>query len=572
MEFKSRLGKYKAKEVDAFIAQLKKSYEEKIEALQAQIAEQQTQCTQLKEKIASFEEKESVIAKVMLEATVHAKEIEEDYRQRAQESDMACQRLHDEWVTGMQSAAANLNKLRAEAKDMLAKIDEQFAGLCAWADNRLEALESAQLPSAKEDSLAEEIAKGAGMRIWGSFAVKWGSPGRKKKRTAVLWMTKNSKKTAALIGGVATVCLIALLSAVWYFSTRFAPSSTGEHIIANQLEEKISFVPYFKDGNIYMLQNGKTILAAENVYDPAAEDPIYTADYAIDAASGKMLYVAEGVLYLFTGEETLVLGSGVSSWRTVAGMDAVAFTTAMSGSSTLGILYLYYDGITVPLDTGVVSNTIRFSQNGQYLFAEKPNTYPQIRSRLICYETQTGTSVVADEDCAPVMWVSNSGSTVITGESFDDTLYSYRIFAQNFKKNKTFENVYYPSVTDDQSVAYLLCNYDLTAKSGDLVAVDLETLRSKKLAENVSFFNSDAVTDPSKGVVYSVCDSQEEGLYSIYYCDIQGRSTRLVRNTDEDTLYNVAINSEKHTGFLLAPGATLQDNAVYVLQWKNGQY
>ncbi len=383
-------------------------------------------------------------------------------------------------------------------------------------------------------------------------------------------MTKNSKKTAALIGGVATVCLIALLSAVWYFSTRFAPSSTGEHIIANQLEEKISFVPYFKDGNIYMLQNGKTILAAENVYDPAAEDPIYTADYAIDAASGKMLYVAEGVLYLFTGEETLVLGSGVSSWRTVAGMDAVAFTTAMSGSSTLGILYLYYDGITVPLDTGVVSNTIRFSQNGQYLFAEKPNTYPQIRSRLICYETQTGTSVVADEDCAPVMWVSNSGSTVITGESFDDTLYSYRIFAQNFKKNKTFENVYYPSVTDDQSVVYLLCNYDLTAKSGDLVAVDLETLRSKKLAENVSFFNSDAVTDPAKGIVYSVCDSQEEGLYSIYYCDIQGRSTRLVRNTDEDTLYNVAINSEKHTGFLLAPGATLQDNAVYVLQWKNG--
>ena len=58
-------------------------------------------------------------------------------------------------------------------------------------------------------------------------------------------MTKNSKKTAALIGGVATVCLIALLSAVWYFSTRFAPSSPGEHIIANLLEGKSSFVPYY---------------------------------------------------------------------------------------------------------------------------------------------------------------------------------------------------------------------------------------------------------------------------------------------------------------------------------------
>ncbi len=383
-------------------------------------------------------------------------------------------------------------------------------------------------------------------------------------------MTKSSKKTAALLGGAATVCLIALLSAVWYFSTRFAPLSTGEHIVANRLEETIPFVPYFKDGNIYMLRNGETLLAAENVYDPAAEDPVYTADYAIDAASGKMLYVSGGALYLFTGEETLLLGSGVSSWRTVAGMEAVAFTTAMDGSGTLGLLYLYRNGVTVPLDTGVVSNTIRFSQNGQYLFAEKPNTYPQIRSRLICYEAATGASVVVDENCAPVMWVSGSGSAVITGESFDDTLYSYRIFAQNFKKNKTFENVYYPSVTDDQSIVYLLCNYDLTARSGDLIAVDLQNLRSKKLAENVSFFNSEAVTDPAKGIVYSVCDSFEEGLYSIYYCDIEGRSTRLVRNTDEDTLYNVAVNSEKNTGFLLAPGATLQDNAVYLLKWKNG--
>ncbi len=162
MELKARLGKYRAKEVDAFVAEMKKNYEEKIAGLQAQLTELETRCTQFKQQIASYEEKESVIAKVMLEATVHAKEIEEDYRQRAHESDMACQRLHDEWVTGMQSAAANLNKLRAEAKDMLEKIDEQFAGLCSWADNRLEALGSAQLPNARESSLEQEIAKGAG--------------------------------------------------------------------------------------------------------------------------------------------------------------------------------------------------------------------------------------------------------------------------------------------------------------------------------------------------------------------------------------------------------------------------
>lgn len=162
MELKARLGKYKAKEVDALFAQIKKEHEEKVSALQQQLAALQAQCAQMQQQISAFEEKESVIAKVMLEATVHAKEIEEDYRQRAQESDRACRRLHDEWVTGMQSAAANLSKLRTEAKDMLEKIDEQFAGLCSWADNRLEALGSAQLPSFGETSLEEEIAKGAG--------------------------------------------------------------------------------------------------------------------------------------------------------------------------------------------------------------------------------------------------------------------------------------------------------------------------------------------------------------------------------------------------------------------------
>lgn len=383
-------------------------------------------------------------------------------------------------------------------------------------------------------------------------------------------MSRLNKKTAAVLSGIATVCLVALLGAIWYFSTHFAPKSTGEHTAVNRLEETIPFVPYFKDGNIYMLKNGQTIVAAENVYDTAAEDPIYTADYAIDARSGRMLYLSGGSLYLFTGEETRLLGKGVTSWRTAAGMDAVAFTTPMDGSNTLGVLYLYQEGTVTPLDTGVLSATIRFSQNGQYLFAEKPNTYPQVRSRLLRYSVADKSSVMAEEDCAPVLWVSETGSTVITGESFDDTLYSYRIFSENFKKSRTFENVYYPSVTDDQSILYLLCNYDSANRRGDLIAVDLYTLRQKSLAQNVSFFNADAVTDPAKGVVYSVCDSFENGLYSIYYCDIAGNSTRLVRNTDEDTLYNVAVNSEKNTGFLLAPGATIQDNAVYSLKWKNG--
>lgn len=163
MDLKPFLGKYKARDVDAYIKSLNDEHSqalaemrEKTEVLEKTVADLETQ-------VKHYKEKEGVIAKVMLDATQHAKEIEDDYRKRADESDEACRKLHEEWVTGMQSAAANLNKLRAEAKDMLSAIDSQFASLCTWADSRLDSLEKASLPEKTADkSLEREIADGAG--------------------------------------------------------------------------------------------------------------------------------------------------------------------------------------------------------------------------------------------------------------------------------------------------------------------------------------------------------------------------------------------------------------------------
>ena len=97
----------------------------------------------------------------MISATQRAKEIEEDYRKRAEQSDAACKKLNDEWINGMQSAQANLQTLRGEVKNVLEQIDSQFASLCSWADNRLESLENAQLPQANEQTIEQEIIAGA---------------------------------------------------------------------------------------------------------------------------------------------------------------------------------------------------------------------------------------------------------------------------------------------------------------------------------------------------------------------------------------------------------------------------
>lgn len=162
MNLKARLGKYKAKEVDAYIAQLTATHEEEKSKLSNEIALLKEELKALKEQNDEHKKKESVIAQVMIDATQRAKDIEDDYRKRADESDAACQKLHDEWVEGMQSAAINLQKMREEAKTLLENIDGQFASLCSWADMRLDSLQGAALPSGtKEESLEAEIQKGA---------------------------------------------------------------------------------------------------------------------------------------------------------------------------------------------------------------------------------------------------------------------------------------------------------------------------------------------------------------------------------------------------------------------------
>lgn len=161
MELKAHFGKYKAKEVDAYIAQLNLTHNEEKKQLSDEISALKEELKALHEKNDEHKKKESLIAQVMIDATQRAKDIEEDYRKRADESDAACQKLHDEWVEGMQSAAVNLQKMREEARTLLENIDGQFASLCSWADMRLDSLQGAALPAANKESLEAEIQKGA---------------------------------------------------------------------------------------------------------------------------------------------------------------------------------------------------------------------------------------------------------------------------------------------------------------------------------------------------------------------------------------------------------------------------
>lgn len=380
---------------------------------------------------------------------------------------------------------------------------------------------------------------------------------------------KNKPLILALCG-VLTVCLI--IAGVFYFDYAFRVGykSTGKHEIANRLRDEIDVLPYLKDGNIYYYKNGEKTLVAENVYVHGSENSVYTADYAIDAKTKKMLYTSEQALYLFDGTENIKIAENVTSWRTREGLEAVAFTTKMQNRDDIGFLFLYRSGETVLLDTGVNPTTVRFSQSGNCIFAEKPNTYPKIRSMLFRYELD-GTKTKKQDSSYSVFWTNDDGTSVITGENNDDSLYSYRIFARDFEKEYNFSDVYYAEVTQDQSILYVLHNYKYDMKKGILSAVDLYTLKVKEIAKEVSFFNPSAVTDASKGVVYSRLTDANKNYYSIFYGDIFGKSTRLIKNTTEESLYTVAVNSERKSGYILTYGATYNSGGVYFVKWKGNK-
>lgn len=175
----AKWGKYKAKEADAYIAQLAKETEALRLEYNQKFDEISEENQRLKQRLAELEGKESLIARVMLDATLRAKDIEEDYKQRAHESDMGYEKLRAEWSGHFKASKDNIENIKTEAAAMLTQINEQFEQLSKWSDQKLSELTAGELPKIELTSthpayetgseipqqtvdLEQEIAKGAG--------------------------------------------------------------------------------------------------------------------------------------------------------------------------------------------------------------------------------------------------------------------------------------------------------------------------------------------------------------------------------------------------------------------------
>jgi len=359
-----------------------------------------------------------------------------------------------------------------------------------------------------------------------------------------------------IIIAVSVVSAVAIAVTLWAV---FANKHELYNTSVNALPESVSYLPYFKEGSIYYYRNGVKITVAENCYD--TDDPIYSADYAIDSESGKMLYAIDKALYLFDGEKSIKIAENVAKWKTQKGMESIIFSVLESGGAneTLGGLFLYENGSTTLIDVEISASSIYMDDMS--IYALKPNSYPQTRSRLVKYSL-SGESEIIDESMPNILYAGKGTVVCTETTSGGDSNYYF----VNGKARVVIKDVYKSELSEDGSFMYVLGNYD--GVKGKLYRISLAKNEKQFLKDDVSDFSCSAVANSESGIIYSLLTDETNMYYAVYYTDFDKTDIRLLRNTDSTAISFIAINGKDKTGYVFAKGSTLETNTVYYIKIK----
>ena len=164
-----------------------------------------------------------------------------------------------------------------------------------------------------------------------------------------------------------------------------------------------------------------------------------------------------------------LIAKGVTSWCTVENMDRAAYIIDEDSVLQTGMLMLYYNGASILLDINVQPSSVRFSSDGNYLYALKCHDTSELSTGigdLMRYDMQ-GNRQTIQKDVYGVNWLNYDGSAyVCLSQNADSITYDYLIVSND--RSVTIEGVYSASISDDRSVIYLLADYNAELELGTL--------------------------------------------------------------------------------------------------------
>lgn len=266
-----------------------------------------------------------------------------------------------------------------------------------------------------------------------------------------------------------------------------------------------------------------------------------------------------------------LIAKGVTSWCTVENMDRAAYIIDEDSVLQTGMLMLYYNGASILLDINVQPSSVRFSSDGNYLYALKCHDTSELSTGigdLMRYDMQ-GNRQTIQKDVYGVNWLNYDGSAyVCLSQNADSITYDYLIVSND--RSVTIEGVYSASISDDRSVIYLLADYNAELELGTLYSLSVANLQKRELAKNVAFINPGGITDLTQGILYST-PGEMSGRYDINYVTSSGQIYTLISDGFEQSLYTIYLNTQQQTGYIMMHGVSADRHTLHYVEWSNGR-
>lgn len=382
-----------------------------------------------------------------------------------------------------------------------------------------------------------------------------------------------NRKGIIIITSIILVVVIVVVALVLLLPEK--NPAAAEHDILNSLPESVTCVPYLKNGSLYIYKDGQAQLISDGIYENDDIEEAQLFDYVWSQSSDELLYLKNaedsGELMHYKNGSNQLIAKGVTSWCTIDKMDRVAYIIDEDSALQTGMLMLYYNNASILLDINVQPSSVRFSSDGNYLYALKCHDTSELSTGigdLMKYDME-GNREIIQEDVYGVNWLSSDGSAYICLSQNADTItYDYLIVSG--ERSVTINNVYAASITDDRSMIYLLADYDTELELGTIYSLTLDNLRQRELAQNAAFMNAGGITDLTQGILYST-PGDMAGRYDINYVTSSGRTYCLITNGFEQSLYTIYLNTQQQTGYILMHGVSADRHTLHYIEWSNGR-
>lgn len=385
-------------------------------------------------------------------------------------------------------------------------------------------------------------------------------------------LVKNRKELFIILSIILAVIIIAV--SLILFLPKKKPTA-AEHNIKNALPSSIACVPYLKNGSLYVIDDGQSVLISDGVYKTDDVEKAQLFDYVWSASGSEMLYLKNaddsGELMHYKNGSNQLIAKGVTSWCTVENMDRTAYIIDEDSVLQTGMLMLYYNGASILLDINVQPSSVRFSSDGNYLYALKCHDTSELSTGigdLMRYDMQ-GNRQTIQKDVYGVNWLNYDGSAyVCLSQNADSITYDYLIVSND--RSVTIEGVYSASISDDRSVIYLLADYNAELELGTLYSLSVANLQKRELAKNVAFINPGGITDLTQGILYST-PGEMSGRYDINYVTSSGQIYTLISDGFEQSLYTIYLNTQQQTGYIMMHGVSADRHTLHYVEWSNGR-